>query len=688
MKITIFMLLAVFFLPCKSQTPPYQLSILESNWTNYLINEEVNKEMVPYFFNLKQDGTWSDVDYTNRQRGNWPLRAHLKRTIEMAKAYHQEENINYQNQELAQNIKLAYDWWVNEDIVNDNWWYPQIGIPQSIGVIMLLMQKDIDAEQWQKGMNIMDRVVFGKNTGQNLVWVSSNIILRSILKSDTTLVAEASSKIRNEMQMTNNSEGLQPDYSFHQHGRQLQFGNYGLHYLEDQVKWMFILNDSEYDYTPQQITLMRNYFAQGQRWVIWKDAYDINSSGRQLFPNEQLKKYKRVHKAAVEMTKIDPNNANLYQSISNENQLIGVKHFPFSELTVKRTSQYMTTIRMCSSRIKGSESGNGENLRGYYLADGAMYTMTTGKEYRDIYPYWNWRMIPGTTAVQDTTKLPEIGWESYTIASHFVGGLTYDRCAVTSMQYKRDGVTANKSYFLFPTFTVCLGSAINGTDTQHLQTTIEQCFSTTPLWANSKGIPIEITSGANLTSKIRSFWHQGSGYIINEGQHIVANSQKKTANWSNVVSWCSTQEEDKKIFTLGIDHGENVQDGKYAYAVFPDMPKEDLTASYQQQPYHILSNTKQIQAVKAHNYTAIVFHRAGTTQLNDTTEISSNVPAIILCKEYLGQISVAICDPTQQMSSAQITVTKRRNSDVVTLVRDISFPTGEAIGQPVISEGL
>ncbi|WP_111710248.1 polysaccharide lyase family 8 super-sandwich domain-containing protein [Lutibacter citreus] len=677
-------LITVVFSSCITKTKGSQLSILENNWKNYLLNEEINREMEPYFFNLKPDGTWTDLDYTNRQKGNWPLHKHLFRTIEMAKAFNQKENQSYKNKKLRQDILLAYNWWVNKDIVNSNWWYPQIGVPQSIGVIMLLMQNEINAEQWQKGMTIMDRVEFGNKTGQNLVWVSSNIVLRSILKKDTSLVSEATGKIRKEMQMANNDVGLQPDYSFHQHGRQLQFGNYGLHFLEDQVKWMFILRNSEYNYTSKQIDLMRNYFAQGQRWVIWKDVYDINSSGRQLFPNEQLKKYKRVQKAAEEMKEIDPNHADLYKSICGENKLIGDKHFTFSELTVKRTNKYIASIRMCSSRIKGSESGNGENLSGYYLADGAMYVMKTGKEYLNIYPYWDWRKIPGTTSVQDTTKLPEIGWGSYNISSDFVGGLIYDDCVITSMQYKRDGITANKSYFLFPEFTVCLGAGINGEKNQHLQTTIEQCFSTTPFFReNEKNLKVEI-SRVNRNEDDRSFWHQGSGYIINEGRNIVVNSETKTSNWNNVLDWYSKKEEAKNIFTLGIDHGENVKNEKYAYAVFPNIEKEDLAETYHNQPYQIISNTKDVQAIQFNNYTSIVFHRPGTIKINNTTKLSSNVPVILMCKQNLNYLSIAVCDPTQKLELGQITVSRIGKVDKSTSVQEITFPIGIEKGTPVI----
>jgi len=681
---SISILITIVFFSCSIKAQKSQLSILENNWKNYLLHEEIKQEMIPYFFTLKSDGTWDDIDYTNKQRGNWLLHVHLWRTIEMVKAYQQEGNQYYKNKKLCENILLAYNWWVNNDIVNSNWWYPQIGIPQSIGVIMLLMQNEIDAAQWKKGMVIMDRVVFGVNTGQNLVWVSSNIILRCILKADTALLDEATGNIRKEMQIANNEEGLQPDFSFHQHGRQLQFGNYGLHFLEDQVKWMFILKGSKYDYTSEQIDLMRNYFAQGQRWIIWKNVYDINSSGRQLFPDEQLKKYKRVFKAATEMKKIDPNHIDLYESICGENQLIGVRHFPFSELTIKRTKQQITSIRMCSSRIKGSESGNGENLSGYYLADGAMYVMKTGKEYLNIYPYWDWRKIPGTTSVQDTVKLPEIGWKSYNNESDFVGGLTQNNCAITSMQYKRDGVTANKSYFLFPEFTVCLGSGINGQNEQHLQTTIEQCFSSTPLYINTG----EISMYKNLETKIapnaRSFWHQGSIYIINQGKNVVVNSEMKTAHWSNVVNWVSKQEEDKKVFTLGVDHGKNVKDDTYAYAVIPNMDKNELATTYQNQPYQILSNTEDLQAVKNDAYTSVVFYQPGKIKINDTIELSSNVPAILFCIQEQKKLSIAVCDPTQKLISGQITVARFRKSGIAKSVKEIAFPIGVAKGTPVL----
>lgn len=40
---------------------------------------------------------------------------------------------------------------------------------------------------------------------------------------------------------------------------------------------------------------------------------------------------------------------------------------------------------MASDRIIGTEMMNGDNMKGYYMADGATYIYKDGKEYLDIF---------------------------------------------------------------------------------------------------------------------------------------------------------------------------------------------------------------------------------------------------------------------------------------------------------------
>ena len=144
----------------------------------------------------------------------------------------------------------------------------------------------------------------------------------------------------------------------------------------------------------------------------------------------------------------------------------------------------------------------------------------------------------------------------------------------------------------------------------------------------------------------------------------------------------------KKRNTLGINHGENVKNNKYAYAVFPNIEKENLAKTYQNQPYQILSNTEDLQAVQFENYTSIVFHKPATLKIDNTIELSSNVPAILMCKQNYNQLSIAICDPTQKLELGQITVSKATKNDKAKSIREISFPIGNEKGKPVILEGI
>ncbi len=55
--------------------------------------------------------------------------------------------------------------------------------------------------------------------------------MRGLLTDDEALVAEVRDQIAEEIVVTD-GEGIQDDWSFHQHGPQIQFGNYGLAYAE------------------------------------------------------------------------------------------------------------------------------------------------------------------------------------------------------------------------------------------------------------------------------------------------------------------------------------------------------------------------------------------------------------------------------------------------------------------------
>ena len=59
-------------------------------------------------------------------------------------------------------------------------------------------------------------------------------MFKSLLKRDVDTIKLTSQAIQEEL-VVSMKEGVQPDWSYHQHGPQIQFGNYGLSYVKDMI---------------------------------------------------------------------------------------------------------------------------------------------------------------------------------------------------------------------------------------------------------------------------------------------------------------------------------------------------------------------------------------------------------------------------------------------------------------------
>src|SRR5205814_10435107 len=129
-------------------------------------------------------------------------------------------------------IERALDHWLEHDYRNPNWWHNEVGTPQLLGSAALLLGSDLSQDRLDKIVVIMKRSVWTKWTGQNLVWGVTNQIMRGLLQNDPALVTEAYSRLYDEVRVSM-SEGIQPDFSFHQHGPQLYSGGYGLYFAQD-----------------------------------------------------------------------------------------------------------------------------------------------------------------------------------------------------------------------------------------------------------------------------------------------------------------------------------------------------------------------------------------------------------------------------------------------------------------------
>ena len=92
---------------------PEELQQLHRNIVNYLLKDDLNLEEVQQQLNdLREDGTWPDIDYPSKTRGYWSPRFHLERMLQIARAYQNPETEYYQKPEVSKKIHAALNYWL------------------------------------------------------------------------------------------------------------------------------------------------------------------------------------------------------------------------------------------------------------------------------------------------------------------------------------------------------------------------------------------------------------------------------------------------------------------------------------------------------------------------------------------------------------------------------------------------
>ncbi len=345
--------------------------------------------------NFLPDGTWSDIDYQSQNRGIWPAGSHLSRTLQLA-AYDRRAALQ------------ALDAWVRMNPRCFNWWWNCIWVPRHLADILIRLRMENVPPELQKSVRslLYQRPRYAMK-GQNLVWVSGILIKEGLLYHEQKLIRRGMSGISGELEIRPaGKEGLQKDFSYHQHGTQLQFGNYGLAFAAEQICWANMLRGTRFAYPEEKIDLLYHYFMDGLRWTLRDGIMDYSSCGRQLKPRDPEIKFRAVIDCGKQLLPLlSPERRKLLQIwLDAPEKLCGARAFPHSGYLVCHTPEWYFSVKMNSRKLIGSEGINQENLRSLYQADGAVF-FGTGARYEGYPALFDARMIPGTTEIQDRRLL-------------------------------------------------------------------------------------------------------------------------------------------------------------------------------------------------------------------------------------------------------------------------------------------
>ena len=545
------------------------------------------EEEVAHVLSLfRDDGTWSDVDYADFSRGGWKQTLHITRILALAKAYVNPEHPYYQNPELSRVLHAAIAWWTANKPVNPNWWHGEIGVPKKLAEALLLLRDELTPAEIAAARPVLDKAKFGR-TGQNKVWLASINLMKGLLYDDPALVAEARKQMGEEIAVTE-KEGIQRDGSFHQHGPQMQFGNYGLAFAENLSFWARVLKDTPYAFTQEQYDCLTLLVRDGLSWTVWEGFMDPSACGRQLHVDGL-----RGKGLTVAVTR---RNMGL-----DGYKPVGGRYYPCSDYGVYRTRGWFASVRMQSARTIGFEYTNKENLLANFSADGVLLLLQEGWEYDNIFPFWDWRMLPGVTAYEDGRPIKQAKDQAGTRnPSAHVAGTVDGSVMTTTMEVDRDGLHALKTNFFYPDLIVCLGAGIR-------RSRAEISRITTALDQNL--LAGDVRTGGNWA------WHHDRGYISLDGAQIEVSTALQEGSWEQMAPVYKGKEASGRVFKAWIEH-DPAAVGSYAYAIRPCCSAGTFKryARSRRLPV-VLLNTEQVQAVSYRDEIRAVIHVPGSYRI-------------------------------------------------------------------------
>jgi len=631
---------------------------------------------------MEGDGTWADIDYRNKSRSAWPTPAHLSRVAILSRAYCAPKSALHGDRDALAAALDGLDAWLRLDPQNPNWWWNQIGVPKTLLPIILLLDDELSEAQRAGGLKILRRSKISM-TGQNLVWVTEVTAGRGVLEDDTELVANAYGRIADEIRVSM-GEGIQPDFSFHQHGPCLYSHGYGAGFIVDCARIAVRVDGTDMAFPAEKIELLGHLILDGTQWMVHGNATDFGGEGREITRKGQSTSH--LAGAAKYMLKLKTGREEEFRALaartagrSDAPPLVGNRHFWRADFMTHHRPNYYASARMHSKRLANTDGpANSEGLLSHHLADGCVVLMQTGQEYRDIYGVWDWQKIPGTTVRQK----PELkGSPRRMGTTEFVGGVSDRTYGMAACDFARGSIRAKKSWFFFDDEIVCLGAGIDAAPGESVVTTLNQCFLKGDVVLSSADSTKVLDRGEHTSKTPRWVWHDSAAYVFLEPANVHLQNDAKSGTWHASNRRYPDRQETRDLFTVWIDHGTQPQAASYGYAVVPKTDRDEAARYVVDVPVRVLANCERLQAV-AHDQLGVVgaaLFESGKIEVRPGLTIEVDKPCLLLAREESGELQLTLANPENKGIEVRAVVSLDGSDQKVV----ISLPSGQQAGSSV-----
>lgn len=598
------------------------------------------------------DGRWPDVDYDDRSSATWSPIVALERVRELGRAYRDRSLPDHGDQTVGETAVRALEYWLETDPESENWWYNEIGAPQTMRDVLALLEAELANDTRSAALAVLERTPVD-GTGANLLWKAEIAFMHACFTGDGDAAARISERAAAEVEVTT-EEGIQPDWSFHQHGPLLQQYHYGASFVRSAVSFATLVRDTAWAWPYATTALLGQLVAEGHRWMQRGGIASPSTLDRAIARPDAMTTSPATYRQLVEIGgDVDGAVAGFVDHLeagvpAYEPPVIGHKHYWRSDFTVHHAADWSATLKTVSDATRNAESINGENLRGEYLTAGALFTTRAGDEYRDLMPVWDWHALPGTTAYADRRVVPT--------RRSFAGGIAVGRTGIDVLDYNvsEAELAAKKAWCFGPDGIVCLGAGITAPDGD-VHTAIEQCRLRGGVEIAEHETVRTHEDGTELCCKPIWIAHDRMQYRFLAPATVTVSAGVRSGDWSRITEAHSASAEEA-VFQAVIEHGDRPDGESYAYCVEPADADEHAA---------VLANTTAVQAVRHGERLQLAIHEAGEHVVGEHT-ISVDVP----CLAQLGPAGLTVGDPSRRHDRATLTIDDERTR--------VDLPTDDA----------
>ncbi|MFC7303088.1 polysaccharide lyase 8 family protein [Streptomyces monticola] len=741
-----------------------EFAALRAKWRKLILGEGFSPTAEPFKSKLATLGTtakrwldsmapaagsvWPDAVYADPEPDKDPesyafsgkIQESYARLRTMAEAYCQPGTGLTGDAAVKDKILTAYDHLI-KDVYNENqapygnWYSWEIGAPQSLLDVAVLMHEHLSAEQISATVKAVDHFVpdskvakyTGTSTGANRIDLCRVLALRGILDGTAAKVALARDAISPTFPYVTTGDGLYADGSLIQHTNVPYTGSYGAVLIDGTGKLLGLLGDSSWQvtdpkrqlfldaveaaYAPflhdglmmdgvsgraisrglvatdvlkiQQDDHLRGHAIIGSILVLAQGASDAEAARWKGLAKGWLARdrYAQVSSGrTLAVPALSRATALLADdSVKAASEPLGHKVFPGMDRAVHRTKSFTASVSMASKRITYYENGNGENVRAWHTGSGMLYWWAgdgNGGQYSDgFWPTVDPYRLPGTTASLKKLADGEGGiWGAATPDSTWVGG-TSDGTYATIAQYLKglsSTMEARKSWFFLDDAVVCLGAGITSADGTGVETVVD-----------NRNLGKDGTAQLTVNGRVREAngtvdakWAHlkgHAGYVFPGGTELTTLREERTGTWKAINGGGSDEEVKRRYVTLTADHGKDPSDAAYSYILMPGASELRTAARALDSGWLVtLANSTKAQGVRV---PSLGFTGVNFWEPGTVGKVSADAPVSVqIVEKRDGTAVLTVSDPNRAVKGLKL-VWKRPVKSVLSKPSSVTAAT-------------